>query len=433
VSAGAVPEHGTAVHVAGAARGAGVADARAPRRRVAYVVKMFPRFSETFILNELLELERRGFEITVYGLKRPVAGPVHPRLAALRARVVVLPERPIHWLTIGVAHALGWLLRSPRRTAPVLLYVATRGTHQAWKRFFQAAVLASDLVHHPVPRLHAHFASAPARVAMLAARLTGRPFSFTAHAKDIYQHGTDADLLRDKIRAAAFVVTVSDYNQAYLHGLMGERNGHAIRRLYNGVDLSQFAPATQGASAPVVLAVGRLVEKKGFDDLLQAWPVVRQRHPRAQLVVVGEGPESGRLRDQAQALGLGTSVAFRGAEPQERVREALRGAAVFCLPCRVAQDGNRDGLPTVLLEALACGVPCVTTPVTGNPEIVRDGLEGRLVPPGDVPALARALTALLDDPAARAAMGRAGRARAEVLFDVRRNVGELASWFAEAP
>ncbi|MGH7731156.1 MAG: glycosyltransferase family 4 protein [Candidatus Eiseniibacteriota bacterium] len=404
------------------------APAAPPRPRLGYVVKMFPRFSETFILNELLELERRGAHVTVYSLKRPGPGPVHPDVAHLAARVVYLPERPWDWLRFGPWAVARFLRRRPKVTLRILGYVLTRRTHQAWKRLFQAAVLATDLEEHPADRLHAHFASAPSRVAWLAGELARLPFSFTAHAKDIYQHSLDRDLLRDKIHAAQFVVTVSDFNRRTLLDLSGVSD-HNVRRLYNGVDLQSFSPAITAARPELVLAVGRLVEKKGFDDLLRAWPLVRAARPEARLVVVGDGPEHGRLTDLARRLGVESSITWTGPEPQERVRAWLDATRVFCLPCRVAADGNRDGLPTVLLEAMAAGVACVSTRLTGIPEIVRDDQEGRLVPPGDATALADAIVSLLEDPVRCRAMGERGRVRAEELFDLRRNVGQLLAWF----
>ena len=397
---------------------------------LAYVAKMFPRLSETFILNELLELERLGFDITIYSLKHRAPGPTHPQLAHLCARIVYLPERPIHWLTRGLLDACRAFAVNPSVTLRTLLYVMTRGTHQAWKRFFQASTMAADLRLRPVRHIHAHFASAPSRVAWFASRLAGVPFSFTAHAKDIYQHGTDYDLLRDKIAAASFVVTVSDYNRDHLTRIAGE--GSRIRRLYNGVDLERFTPHPISNGALTVLTVGRMVQKKGFDVLLRAWPDVLAGCPGARLVVVGTGPEDTRLRSIAQKLEVGDSILWRGACTQEELRDELAAAHVFCLPCRVAEDGNRDGLPTVLLEALATGLPCVTTTIAGVPEIVRDRCEGNLVPPEDTNALADALIALLRDPERRATLGVCARHRAEALFDLTRNVGQLAAWFQES-
>ena len=404
--------------------------------RLVYVVKMFPRLSETFILSELLELERRGFALTVYSLKRAAPGPRHPDVARLKARVVELPERPVAWLLHGGAAALALLVRHPRRVGTLLRYVVTRRTHQAWKRFFQAAVMVRDLAPDPPRHLHAHFASAPSRVAMFAAHLAGVPFSFTAHAKDIFHADTDLDLLRAKMRAARFVVTVSDFNRVHLEGVLGGDRTR-VRRLYNGVDLERFSPRARAAPAPhdgpVVLAIGRLVEKKGFADLLGAWPAVVARVPAARLVLVGEGPERDALVARARTLGITDTVRWAGALPQDAVRELLATATLFALPCRIARDGNRDGLPTVLLEALASGVPCVTTTVTGNPEIVRDGIEGRLVAPGDPDALAAALVGLLLDPESRARMAAAARASAIERFDLRRNVATLSSWFDGGP
>ena len=400
--------------------------------RIGYVCKMFPRFSETFIVNEILTLEALGFDVTIYSLKTPPAGPRHDTVRRLRARVVYLPESVLRgFFAVAAAHVRVFF-RGPLVWLRTALYILSRGNLHAVKRFLQAGVLAQFLVEEPVDQLHAHFASSATRVSMLVHRLAGIPYSFTAHAKDIYIHSIDTDLLRDKIREAAFVSTVSEFNRKHLLALADPGTRH-IHRIYNGVDLARFDYAADGREPGLVVGVGRLIEKKGFSDLLEALAPLAEFRPSVRLVLIGEGPLRDALEAQARRLGIEGRVTFPGSLPQLEVRDWLRRAEVFALPCRVGADGNRDGLPTVLLEAEASGVPVVTTDVTGNPEIVADGKEGFLVPERRPDLLTARIGQLLGDPELRARMGRRARERAERQFDLSRNVAELARLFRSAP
>jgi glycosyltransferase involved in cell wall biosynthesis len=349
-----------------------------------YVLKMFPRFSETFILAELLELERRGRDVHVISLKKPDDGRFHEDLARVKAAVRYLPEHvAAHPLRFAASHARA-LRRSPRAWLGCLA-LALRHTPQSWKAFLRAPMVAAEAQAAGCRRLHAHFASLPAVTAMFAARLLDIPFSFTAHAKDIFLDGRSRALLRELLSRAEPVVTVSDFNQAFLAEVAGTpESGDRIVRIYNGIDLAAFRPVPGEADDgdPLILAVGRLVEKKGFADLVRACALLARAGARFRCEIVGKGA----LRDELETLvrdsGLQDRVRLVGPLPRGAVARRLRDAAILAVPCVVGRDGNRDGLPTVILEAMASGLPVVATDVTGIPEAVDDGVTGRVLTPG---------------------------------------------------
>ena len=398
--------------------------------KIAYILKMYPRFSETFIVNEILELERRGIDVRIYSLRKPDDGRFHAKLAKVKAHVVYVPQYPqFEVARIREAHAL---LRQtfPERYADVLAYTERRGHDAAIKRFLQAGYVAAHLHKHPVHAMHAHFATSATRVANLVHQLTGLPYSVTAHAKDIFHESVRPASLRSKLAAARFVVTVSQFNKRYLHHLMGNEQAD-IRCLYNGIDLRHFRPNPTPPNAGRLLAVGRLVEKKGFHYLIDACAILKQRDIPFRCDIIGKGEWRERLQNQIDTLGVGDRVRLVGARPQDQVQQAYHDADLFVLPCVIGRDGNRDGLPTVLLEAMASGLPAVTTTVTGNPEIVDHAENGLLVPPNDADALADALATLLQNDGQRHALAQAARVKVEAAFDVQANVAQLHAWLAE--
>lgn len=392
---------------------------------VAYLLKMYPRFSETFVLAELLELERQGLRLHVFSLKKPDDGIFHADVAKLRARVTYLPESPL--LAPGVyAGAHRRLAASaPRRYASALATAVASRRRTAVKHFLQAGLIARMLPRLNVAHVHAHFASGPAAVALHLHRLTGISYSLTAHAKDIYIDGVDRTALAAKLDAARFAVTVSDYNRRHLAALTSPDR---LVRIYNGVDLERFAPnGAQPDDPPLVLGVGRLIEKKGFADLVRACARLPRR---VRCVIVGKGPLEHELR--ALARGLNVDVELAGPLPRERLLDLYRRAAVLVAPCVVGSDGNRDGLPTVLIEAMALRVPVVATDVTGIPELVEHEKTGLLVPEHDPEAIAGAIERILADRATAAALADAARERVEREFDLRRNAARLRALLEEA-
>jgi glycosyltransferase involved in cell wall biosynthesis len=395
-------------------------------RNVAYILKMFPRFSETFILSEILELEREGVNVRIFSLKTPNDGRTHADVARVKAPVTYVElSRWSHAAKLVRPHArvFAW---NPARYLRVAATAIARRRWGALKRFLQAGCVAPHLRDAGITHVHAHFASSATSVANYLHLLTGIEYSFTAHAKDIYIETVASDVLTRKLTDARFVVTVSDYNVAHLKTLAP---AVPVRRIYNGLDLDQFKPnGTHPDETPLVLAVGRLVEKKGFDDLIRAASLLRGRIDfRCQ--IVGSGPEAPRLQGLIDELGLRHVVELTGPMPREELVRLYPRASVFVAPCVIGADGNRDGLPTVLIEAMALGVPVISTPVTGIPEIVRPGETGQLVAPNDPQGLARAIERALADPALARGMARTGRELVEQQFDLRRNVSQLRELF----
>lgn len=359
--------------------------------RLLYLLKRFPRLSQTFVLNELLELERQGADVGVVaraGSDEPLS---HQGMGSLRARVEYLP------LPGGDEETVAAVLR------------------------------------HAPAHVHAHFATWGARAAHLAGTRTGVPYSFTAHARDIYGDHVDRAALVERIAGARFVVTVTEFNRRYLEQVMRDAGAAArIVRLYNGVDVDALAPRGVDRDPDLVVGVGRLIEKKGFADLVAAIDAVRLSRPGVRCTIVGDGPARAALEGQIVAAGLEAHVTLAGAMPAHEVAALVERAAVFALPCVVAADGDVDALPTVILEAMALGTPVVSTAISGIPEMVEHERSGLLVGERDPAELAIAIGRLLDDPAERACFGRAGREIALERFDLRRNVARLRELFADA-
>ena len=401
--------------------------------RIGYVVKRFPRVSETFIAQEILELERRGAEVRVLTLGPNDQPAHHGWLENLRAEVLQMSlSFPEAWLELTARYRQPMSRANAART---LLASLADPTDRGRRSLAQAVEIARLAERARIDHLHAHFANQPATAALLAHRLCGVSFSVTAHAKDIWTNPAGTRDWRRLARAASFIVTVSDMTHRYVAGLVGERLSGRVRRLYNGIDLEAIRPRAPVAATerPArLLCVARLVEKKGVDLLLDACAALRGAGLEFSLDIIGDGELAPRLRHRSAELGLDGVVTFCGALPHEQVVAAMRTTDVFVLPCRIAADGDMDTLPTVLLEAMACGVPCISTPIAGVAEIIADGETGCLVAPGDASQLATVMTRLMSEPATRLRMGRAARRRAEKLFDVRGNVAVLHAWFEEA-
>lgn len=356
------------------------------RGGIGYVVKVYPRFSETFVVTELLARESAGETLTVFAL-RPSQDPrFHPELARVAAPVHYLPRpsKPsLLWSVLreaepsvgdGVARALPDLLAAEADEAIAAVALAQRAREE-------------ELTH-----LHAHFANSAAVVARLASLITGIPYSFTAHAKDLFHESVDPVRLRALIADAAYVATVSAFNVSYLR-VIAPAHVDRIHLVPNAIEVERFVYRhPEQPEGPLrVAAVGRLVEKKGFGVLLEAFAALREAGIDAELTLAGGGELAGALSDRVRMLGLQNSVRMPGPLSQSEVTDLLRESDVFVAPCIIGSDGNADGLPTVLLEAMATGVPCISTTVTGIPEVVIDGETGLLCAPGDSAALATAL------------------------------------------
>ena len=393
---------------------------------VGYIVKMFPRLSETFILNEVLELERQGMAVRIFSLKPPADKVIHAQALKVRSPVTYLPESfwqsPVRILRGQVKVFLNY-----RRAWRRALRNTLRRSRQSANRadllvFFQACCLIREM--HGIRHLHAHYASVPARLALLVHRISGASYSITTHAKDIFQDNPfGSPKLRERLFQAKFVVANSQFSAEYIRaGLDAPAEIHAI---YNGLDLTAFPMRKAAPAEPVILSVGRLVEKKGFSDLVTTCQILKKRGVKFTCELVGTGRLSDALKEQIRNCAVGDRIRMLGPLPQQVLREHFERATVFALPCLQAADGDRDILPNVVKEALAVGVPAVTTRLDGIEELIEDGVSGLLVRPGDTVALADKIELLLKDAPLRTRFAAAGRKVIEERFDRRVNVAQL--------
>lgn len=393
------------------------------------VVKGYPRVSETFIAQEIAALEQHGVPLTIASLRRPYDRITHPVHSEIRAPVLYLPEYLSDAPRRVLAGHLRVLRQAPRRylksAARWLRDLVRDPTPSRVRRFGQAGVLAAELP--PGTRhLHVHFLHTPASVARYAAVMRGLSYSLSGHAKDIWTRPRWE--LRRKLEGARFCVTCTAANRDHLRHLAP---GARVHLVYHGLDRRFFAPpgafgSARDGSDPAnparLLSVGRFQPKKGFDVLLRA---VARLESHVVLTLVGYGPLEGQLRALAKGLGIEGRIRWLGALDQPAVRALYRESDLFALAPRVAADGDRDGLPNVVVEALSQGLPVVATRVSAVPEIVEDGVNGRLVPPEDPVALANALSALVEDPRARRRLGIAGIQRVSEGWDVEEGVSRL--------
>ena len=425
---------------------------------VAYVMKAFPRTSETFITNEVALLEEQGLPLAVFSIKQLEGQKQHGAVGRITA--------PIHYLPATTpfeeSHFLTWLYRNLpsfvrshwhllRHRA--IAWVSTlleamwmclkyRKGVFAWprkvffKEFLQAGYIAEQVLAAPTIRhLHAHFAHGSTTVAMFASRLTGLPFSFTAHAKDIYLAELNpGNLLATKMRRARFVVTCTEANKQYLE----QYNRAAltpIHVIYHGLDTSLFHPSSLpvAPAKPLILSVGRMVEKKGFTYLIEACHQLKEQgYDFACRIVGGEDKHTSVIQALIQQLQLSDCVTLQHAVTQEELAQIYAQATVFALPCQIIDNGDRDGIPNVLVEAMAMRLPVVSTNISGIPELVENGINGLLVEQKDATALARAISELLDQPGRRARLGAAARETVCGLFDSSANTTRLKTLFVKA-
>ncbi len=405
--------------------------------RVGFVVKRYPRYSETFVVREILAHERAGLEIEIFSLRPSDDTHFQDLIARVRGPVnhLCFPADgllPDVLTSTSVTAANFW--RRLGEAAGVLpgLWEKLEGMREeAARDLYQAVQLAVLVRRKDVHHLHAPFASDAATIARLASRLAGVSYSFTARAKDIFHAAVDPEDLRQKLGDAAGVVTISDYHLDYLRRTYGPLAAH-VQRVYNGIDLEEFPYRSPRDRPPLVLAVGRLVEKKGFDDLIDACALLAERGRDFRCRIAGGGVLRAVLQERIDRHGLEDRVELIGPRPQNEIAREMHGAAVLAAPCLVADDGDRDGLPNVIQEALALGTPVVSTPVTGIPEVVHDGERGLLVPERDPEALAEALERLLADSGLRVRLAEAARQFMEAEFDIHRNTAQRRALFRAA-
>lgn len=406
--------------------------------KIAYLLKTYPRLSETFILNEILGMENLGARLHIFSLRRPDDEQFHPAVAKVKAGVTYAlalgpRSRPLDALMVLYRHAK-LLTSGPKTYIRTIWNYLRRPGHQRLKELMQAGYLAGEIQKTGCTHLHAHFANVPTTVAELIKSFIGIPYSFTAHAKDIYR--SDSDELNRKMKGAEFVLTCTGFNQRHLQQI--STSDTPIRCIYHGIDLTLFDghrrngnELCQSSVAPLILSVGRFCEKKGFPYLIRACQLLKDRGVDFRCLIVGYGPMREELDALIGELDLRASVSLAGMMTQDQIADVYRKADVFVLPCLVTGDGDRDGIPNVLIEAMAQRVAVVSTDVSGISELVTNMEDGLLVPEKDAAALAAAVSELLHSPALRRRMGERGRDKVLRLFSLETSGAAVWGTFKE--
>ncbi|MGE0621962.1 MAG: glycosyltransferase family 4 protein [Pseudomonadales bacterium] len=394
------------------------------QRSVAYVMSRFPKLTETFVLDEILEMERQGVRVEVFPLWREKEAVVHPAVRQLAQRANFLPA-----LDLEILRDTGyWLLHQPKRLLGALADVirdnrrSLRYLAGALAAFPKACTMARRMQAQGVCHVHAHFASHPAAIALVIGRVTGLPFSFTAHGSDLHR---EQAMLERKVAEAKFVVAISDYNRRFILEHAGADKADKVVVVHCGVDPNVFPRADVSCGGLRIVCTGTLHAVKGQRFLLEACQRLSQAGTDWSCHLIGDGPDRPELERLARDLGIADLVHFHGSRTQEQVRALLGTMNVGCAPSVPTADGRREGIPVALIESGACGLPLVASRLSGIPELVVDGECGLLVPPGDVASLADALLRLADDRELRQSLGQQARARVSRQFSLTAAVNSL--------
>lgn len=400
---------------------------------VAMIVTTWPRLSQTFILREFLGLEKLGVKLRIFSIKVPQAEPVHAEVSRIRAPVTYLAFRSSLWPILRAN--LRMACKRPRRYFATwvlgLSCLRYGNVLHVIRQMLRAGYVAGSLFDTPADRIHAHFATAPGSVAMFVSELTGIPYTIAVHANDIFVKARGR-LMRAKVDRADAVVTNNQFNRRYLLSEFGADLSRKLPCIYNGLDLSAFKARSDPRglpSAPLILSVGRLVEKKGFTYLISALSILRDRGREFRAEIIGAGPEMEKIKVRIARCGLEDRVVLLGAQDQHSTRAAYHRASMFVLPCVVTSNGDRDGIPNVLYEAMASGIPVVSTGVAGIPELIRNGDNGLLAPQSDPTGLAEQIDLLLTNPDLAQRMADAARRTIESQFTIEQSSKKLADLF----
>ncbi|MBE0584028.1 MAG: glycosyltransferase family 4 protein [Desulfofustis sp.] len=404
---------------------------------LAYILKGYPRISETFISNEILLLERLGFKLRLFPMRRPRENFCHESVKQIRASVDYLPTELILDLPRLIGPNVLYAAKNPAAYRTAIAMAAHRyrrtGRVATFKHLFQAGFLVQKHLRcdPSIVHLHGHFAHSPTSVTMFAAHLSGLPFSFTAHAKDIYT--SDPEQLREKIARAMFVATCTEHNKGYLETLADQAT--PVHCIYHGIDLSLFkSEALRTSTRPPyhLFTVARLTEKKGLPTVFQALRILADRGISFQHTLIGDGDDRDRILALIDELELTAHCTWLGTRPHQEVLDQFKKSDLFVLGCEIASNGDRDGIPNVLVESLAMGVPAVAPEVSAIAEILVDGKTGLTVAQKDSAALAGAMERLLTDSVLRRNLIEGGRQFVQNRFNNETLISDLADVFAAA-
>ena len=388
--------------------------------RFAYLFERFPSFGQTFCYREVAELDHQDITPPIFSIRNPTDEPPQDWDTRVVERVHYLPNEKE--LLEEVRHAA----KKGEIGADIVAALDKWGRRSDFLRLYQAVYVGLRLQKMGINHLHAHFAGMAARTAFWINKFFSITFSFTAHANDIFsprQFEIGLDKLVDSSRA---IVTETDYAARFLCEQFPRRSDR-VHRIYNGLDLTEFGRADFSSTPPLIIAVGRLIPKKGFSDLIRSCALLAERGKSFRCEIIGEGPLGEALRRQIDDMHLQNNVELIGAKPQTQLRGRLAAANVFVLPSVMDPDGGMDNLPTVIMEAMATGLPVVSTNIGGIPEMIIDNETGFLVEPGDTAAMADAIETVINDSSSAARLGHSGYERARTLFSIEKNVRELCA------
>lgn len=394
--------------------------------KVGYILEQFPCFRGTAILNEMLELEAQGVELHVFSLQLPGNEARHEELAELQAEATQVG--PIAPKTIFEYLEGRWKTDDADAHEEAAFFTDRINDAEPWRN--EALALTVPIAERAeklgITHLHAHGCGLAAAVAAETSKLTGIPYSFALHARDLSRPELSDDLLNTRLKEASFAVAECKVHAAKVVVRCGVRAGSWIRVIYKGADLMRWNSKPQGQRVADFVAVGPLEERKGFDDFLRACALLKERGHRFRALVIGTGSQSGRLKALQKELGLGDMVEFQGAMTHEEVRKAIARSTALVAPGVKTEAGEEDGIPLAVIEAMALGVPPITTPKGGVAEVVNDPVSGWLVPARDPESLMRAMRKAMKTPEEVARRGEGARAHAEALLDLEANVSLLA-------
>ena len=400
-----------------------------------YILKGYPRISETFISNEILLLERMGFKLRLFPMRHPRENFSHGSVKEIRARVDYLPTELFFDFSRLTTANIFLAVKRPSTYLKTLRYAAAGSPGKnglaTLKHLLQAGYLTNNLLLRDknIVHLHGHFAHSPTSVTLFASLLSEIPFSFTAHAKDIYT--SSRDKLKRKIAQARFVTTCTGYNEKYLQDIGGD-SSTPIFRIYHGINVSMFKHQRLNdcpANPYKILTVARMTEKKGLPTLYKALKILHDNGLQFRHALIGDGDDRQKILDLIASLGLSNNCEWLGTQTHEEVLRHFRESDLFVLACEIAKSGDRDGIPNVLVESLAMGVPALSTEVSAIPEILINRETGITVPPSEPHTMSDAIVQMLTDQDLRQRLITNGRKYVEEQFDNKKWVRKLGEVF----
>ena len=391
------------------------------KKKIAYIMGQYPYLTTTFIDREILEVERNGINLVLISIRRPDFFEMREEVKRLAQKTHYI--LPVTWHTF-LMYNLYLMITKAKDYFSTLFYLLTRPHDNLKLRaktmlHFAEGIRAAEILRNEgVDHIHAHFADRAAIVALVASRILKIPYSLTAHANDIY---VSPVMLSEKIKNAKFTATCTAYNKDYLE----RKIGHPVELIYHGIELTDKHTGSRmkknESHVPHILSVGQLNEKKGFAYLLEACGILKSQGRNIRCEIIGEGPQKEDLTLLINKLALGKTVNLCGALSNDDAMARYAQADIFVLPCVVARDLGRDGIPNVIIEAMANRLPVISTRLSGIPEVIEHNVNGLLVPPNNSEALAAAIAKLLDKYPLCAQMGEMGRLKVEQHFDIRKN------------